>query len=153
MGWRFILKVAHNIWTYTHLLSLKRMLNGNFTRTSEKQKGTSNKSTVKKKVTEIFKRKKWADSWNTKPVTYFLCNSHKIDRSGDFFNLFLCIYLFFVGGGGGGGFTSLSLVENSGHLTWVRHSSRKRAVLPIPISVCSVFICPNNGMAASVWNF
>ena len=26
-----------------------------------------------------------------------------------------------------------------------------RAVLPIPASVCSVFTCANNGMAASVW--
>ena len=80
------------------------------------------------------------------------------DRSGDFFILFLCVfiyfYLFFVGGGGvGGGGTSLSLAENSGHLTWVRHSSCKRAALAIPVSVCSVFLCPNNGMAASVWDF
>ena len=29
--------------------------------------------------------------------------------------------------------TSLSLAGNSGHLTWVRH---------IPISVCSIFVCP-----------
>ena len=82
------------------------------------------------------------------------------DRSGDFFILFLCVfiyfYLFFVGGvgvGGGGGGTSLSLAENSGHLTWVRHSSCKRAALAIPVSVCSVFLCPNNGMAASVGDF
>ena len=27
------------------------------------------------------------------------------------------------------------------------------AVLPIPISVCSITVCPNNGMAASVWDF
>ena len=27
------------------------------------------------------------------------------------------------------------------------------AALPIPISVCSVFVCPNNGMVARVWDF
>ena len=58
---------------------------------------------------------------------------------------------------------------------WVRHSSRKssathcyqeqrypllsraalpflsRAALPIPINICSIFVCPDNGIAASVW--
>ena len=28
-----------------------------------------------------------------------------------------------------------------------------RAALPIPISVCSVFLCPDIGMAVSVWDF
>ena len=28
-----------------------------------------------------------------------------------------------------------------------------RAALPISTSVCSIFLCPNNGMAASVWDF
>ena len=28
-----------------------------------------------------------------------------------------------------------------------------RAELPIPISVCSIFLCPDNGMAARVWDF
>ena len=28
-----------------------------------------------------------------------------------------------------------------------------KAALPIPISVCSISACPNNGMAASVWDF
>ena len=28
-----------------------------------------------------------------------------------------------------------------------------RAALPIPISMCSIFVCPNNGMAASAWDF
>ena len=28
-----------------------------------------------------------------------------------------------------------------------------RAALPIPISACSIFLCPDNGMAASVWDF
>ena len=28
-----------------------------------------------------------------------------------------------------------------------------RAALPIPASVCRIFVCPNNGMAASVWDF
>ena len=88
--------------------------------------------------------------------------------------------------------TSLSLVGNSDHLTWVRHSSCKssathscqcvwhfhvskqwygcrylgfltytqmlmhataRAALPIPVSACGIFMCPNNGMAAGIWDF
>ena len=28
----------------------------------------------------------------------------------------------------------------------------QRAALPIPISVCSIFLCPNDGVAASVWD-
>ena len=45
----------------------------------------------------------------------------------------------------------ISLAENLGRLTRVRHSSRKSsAAMPIPIGVCSVFVCPNNGMAARV---
>ena len=28
-----------------------------------------------------------------------------------------------------------------------------RATLPIPVSVCSIFMCPNNSVAASVWDF
>ena len=28
-----------------------------------------------------------------------------------------------------------------------------KAALTIPISVCSIFVCPNNGMAARVWDF
>ena len=67
-------------------------------------------------------------------------------------------FLFVVGGGG---FffvvvavivvfsTSLSLAGNSGGLTWVRHSSRKSSATRSN-SVCSVFLRPNNGMAASV---
>ena len=27
------------------------------------------------------------------------------------------------------------------------------AALPIPVSVCSIFMCPNDGVAASVWDF
>ena len=46
--------------------------------------------------------------------------------------------------------TSLSLAGNSGHLTWV---AAARAALPIPISVCNIFVCPNSGMGASVWDF
>ena len=34
----------------------------------------------------------------------------------------------------------LSIAENSGCLTWVRHSSRRSSV-PIPISICIVFTC------------
>ena len=28
-----------------------------------------------------------------------------------------------------------------------------RTVLPIPKSVCSIYVCPNNGMAGSAWDF
>ena len=28
-----------------------------------------------------------------------------------------------------------------------------RAALPIPVSVCSIFMCPNNGMADSIGDF
>ena len=27
-----------------------------------------------------------------------------------------------------------------------------RAALPVPTSVCSIFLCPNSGMTASVWD-
>ena len=40
----------------------------------------------------------------------------------------------------------LSRVKNSR----VKTSAAARAALPVPTSVCSVFVCPNNGMAASV---
>ena len=42
--------------------------------------------------------------------------------------------------------TVLSLAGNSSRLTWVRHNNRKS-------SMCIVFVCPNNGMVASVWEF
>ena len=48
--------------------------------------------------------------------------------------------------------TSLSLAGISGRLIRVRHSSRC-AALPTLISVCSIFVCPNNGMATSVYDF
>ena len=32
-------------------------------------------------------------------------------------------------------------------------TAAKRAALPIPVSVCSIFVCPNNAMAGSVWDF
>ena len=36
---------------------------------------------------------------------------------------------------------------------WViKATAASRAALPIPTSVCSVFLCRNNGMAASVWD-
>ena len=48
--------------------------------------------------------------------------------------------------------TCLSLAGNAARLTWVRHSSRKSSVTH---SYQCVYICacPNNGMAASVWDF
>ena len=41
----------------------------------------------------------------------------------------------------------------SGRLAWIRQSSHKSSSIPISTSVCSVFVCPNNGFAASVWDF
>ena len=73
--------------------------------------------------------------------------------------------LLFLNGGGGGGAgawnasvfcccccccfihffsTSLSLAGNSSRLTWVKHSRR---------SVCNIFLCPDNGVAAIVLDF
>jgi len=37
-----------------------------------------------------------------------------------------------------------------GSLYMGKATAADRAALPIPTSVCSVFVCPNNGMAASV---
>ena len=37
-----------------------------------------------------------------------------------------------------------------GSPTLGKGTAAARAALPIPISVCSIFVCPNNGMAASV---
>ena len=37
-------------------------------------------------------------------------------------------------------------MRNLGRLTQVRHSSRKSKAILIPVSVCSIFLCPNNGM-------
>ena len=45
--------------------------------------------------------------------------------------------------------TSLSLVGNLSCFTWELFTAAARAVLPIPIGVCSIFMCPNNGMSAS----
>ena len=35
----------------------------------------------------------------------------------------------------------------------VKATAAARAALPIPTSVCSIFVCSNNRMAASVWDF
>ena len=43
--------------------------------------------------------------------------------------------------------TYLSLAGNSGR------TAAAGAALPIPTSACSILVCPNNGMAASVWIF
>ena len=48
--------------------------------------------------------------------------------------------------------TLLSLAGNSGRRT--RESTADaRAALPIAIGVCSIFVCPNNGITASVGDF
>ena len=50
-------------------------------------------------------------------------------------------------------FNTLSLAGNSGRLTWVKHSSRKsRVTYCYSNCVCSIFVCPHNGLAASVWD-
>ena len=46
--------------------------------------------------------------------------------------------------------TSLSLVGNSGCLV---RTAAPRAALPIPISACSICMCSNNGVPASVMDF
>ena len=47
--------------------------------------------------------------------------------------------------------TSLCHTENSGRLTWVRHSRRKSSDIPFHISVCGVCVCPDSGMFACVF--
>ena len=44
----------------------------------------------------------------------------------------------------------LTVFRTSLSLTWV---AAARATLPIHINVCNIFVCPNSGMAASVWEF
>ena len=44
------------------------------------------------------------------------------------------------------------LMEIRVALLW-QGAAAARAALPIPISVCSIFVCPNNGMATSVLDF
>ena len=44
---------------------------------------------------------------------------------------------------------SLPFTENSGLLTRAS-TAAARAALPSSISVCRIFVCPNNGVAASV---
>ena len=53
------------------------------------------------------------------------------------FFLFVCFFIHFF-------YTSLSLAGNSSRLNWVKHSRR---------SVCSIFLCPDNGVAAIVLDF
>ena len=57
----------------------------------------------------------------------------RVFLSGNFFSFLIYFFIIPVG--------------NSGHFTWVRHSSRKS------ICGCNIFVCPNNCMAASAWNF
>ena len=45
---------------------------------------------------------------------------------------------------------SLPFKGNSDRLSRARHNTT-RAALPIPTSVCSISVCPNSAMAASVW--
>ena len=42
--------------------------------------------------------------------------------------------------------TYLSVAGNSGR------TAAAGAALPIPTSACSIFLCPNNGMATGVWD-
>ena len=50
-------------------------------------------------------------------------------------------------------FFFFSLAENLGSLTCLQHSDRKSGAVPILISVWSIFVSPNNGVAASVRDF
>ena len=36
---------------------------------------------------------------------------------------------------------------------WQDVKTQELAALPIPVGVCNIFVCPNSGMAASVWEF
>ena len=40
-----------------------------------------------------------------------------------------------------------------GSLPLGKATAAARAALPIPISVCSIFVCPSDGMNDSVWDF
>ena len=46
---------------------------------------------------------------------------------------------------------SLPLARDSGCLG--KGTAAAGSALPIPISACSISVCPNSGMAASVWRF
>ena len=74
----------------------------------------------------------------------------------------LIFFFFFLGRGGGEGgclfvlfSTSLSLTGKVGRSPYLDEgtAAAKRAALPIPINVCSSFVCPDNGVAANVWDF
>ena len=55
--------------------------------------------------------------------------------------LFVCLFVCFF-------------ARNSGHFTWKRlHTTAAGMALPIPTSVCSIFVCPNNGTAAGAVDF
>ena len=72
-----------------------------------------------------------------------MCLSHK-----RFVCVCVCVCvvcLFFVG-------ISLSHVGNSGLLHGYG-TAAARAALPVPATVCSIFMCPNTGMAASIGFF
>ena len=49
--------------------------------------------------------------------------------------------------------TSLIPCRKTGSLYQGKAVAATQAVLPIPTSACSIFMCPNNGMVASVWDF
>ena len=59
-----------------------------------------------------------------------------------FFFLSLSLFLYFF----------VPLMEIRVALLW-QGTAAARAALPIPISVCSIFVCVNNGMATSVLEF
>ena len=42
--------------------------------------------------------------------------------------------------------------RSDNHLRKIKVTAAARAALSFPASVCSIFVCPNNGMASSVWN-
>ena len=49
--------------------------------------------------------------------------------------------------------TSLFPFGNFGLLHWGKAAAVAQTVLPITTSACSTFMCPDNGMAAGVWEF
>ena len=46
----------------------------------------------------------------------------------------------------------MTLAPNSGRLTWVRAKQPQEQRYPSLSVVCSIFLCPNNAMASSVWD-
>ena len=65
-------------------------------------------------------------------------------------SVYLCFVLFWRREGGN---TSLIPCSKFGSLYLGKATAAARVALPIPTSVCSISVCPDNGMAGRVWDF